>query len=1360
MANLVELGLVPYWESMSGYSWTKFQQAFLGYKARGGDKPMRELISPGVQRLLKVRCKALDWAEGDDDAFSAAIGKLYAPKSQLEALAKFRAISMGDGKFTVDAAAAFCMEFSEMVERCEGVMPPEEMLVKEFLSKLRPAKFRDLVRMQGPKTMEECLDAALEQAEYLFSMLSQAEKPVKTAKLDARGGAAGPSESRTSNNSKSGSSATMTGEARGDKNGNGAKAKGKKAGIVRCYGCGEHGHIKPNCPSREKWDTRMIKKPQLKVVFQQDGQTGLSQSNASGVGAAGPNSNSADARRTDIRGSDSSHSDSSHSMDVPRHAVELLSAGCSKPVVALLDTGASVNAVGLEVYQQLLKSGVTVREISKKLVTAGKQPLEVTREVDVTVRVAEGVRKPVMARATCVVADCGEELLLSYAWLRENGLLNLLTHERDDCGVERIERESGGGDLDIEPSYQHILVEDEAFRGRVNSLVKENAELFGPIPADGADVPPFMVELLPGAALKPIPPRRLSPSMLSSLRAEVADLKSAGMVRDSTSSYSFPIVMVRKADGAWRKCVDYRDLNKVTVDMKFPLQNYRAILDRMSGKKVFATLDLRQGFLQVPLHPDAIALTAFATPDGLYEYLRMPFGLKNAPNYFQKVMTDVLSDLIGVACEVFIDDIIVYGVDHDSFLISLEKVFDRLRARQLRLKESKCQFGLSQVEYVGHVVNGDGVTLSHARRQAIANIVAPRSTAEVRSFIGFANYFRQFVPGFAVLAKPLTALCSPKVAFGWGKEQEEAFQAIKEAAMRSPLLAFIDYSRPLVLRTDASTLGIGGVLLQLNEHHGKEVPIAFVSKAFNDVERKWSTIEQEAFAIYYCVKQLAHYLHGHKFVIETDHRNLTYMYRSTTPKVVRWRLALLDHDYEVRHLPGKENVVADALSRVLTLGDESVREEQTAARPTDAVEESTRGVISKYHNSLVGHRGVNRTIEMLRESGSVWDTMADDVKQYIAGCAVCQKIRLGQGSVAASLHTTTVDEPFSVIAIDTIGPLQSDGEGNRYILCAIDCFSRFVELKAARDVTAKSAARFLLELFGRYGAPKELRSDQGTQFTASVIRQLLQLCEVKGRYTLAYRPQANGMVERANGEVMRHLRSIVFDLRTTQNWSEGLPLVQRVVNATPHSALGTTPARVMFADAVDMHRGVLTQHVARGEQTVEDYVQQLSVMQTAVLQASARHQDEVVARYLKKSPKLPTSFREGDYVLVSYPERPPTKLHPRWRGPFAVVEVRGNTYLCQDLRTMKQMSFDVSRLKLYQQDPDRKPLDVAATEEQEYEVGQIVDHRGSPRSKSKMTFRVRWAGYQPEEDTWEPYTRVRDLEALDVYLGTHPELRL
>lgn len=639
------------------------------------------------------------------------------------------------------------------------------------------------------------------------------------------------------------------------------------------------------------------------------------------------------------------------------------------------------------------------------------------------------------------------------------------------------------------------------------------------------------------------------------------------------------------------------------------------------------------------------------------------------------------------------------------------------------------------------------------------------------------------------------------------------------------MLRHLDPTLVPIVRPDASMRGIGAVLLQKTDD-GVELIVAFASQPFNSTQRNWSTIEQEGYAIVFACKSFRHFLIGRHFVVECDHRNLMFIARSQTPKVVRWRLLLREFDYEIRHIPGKDNTIADALSRVwgalptdydalkhtrerrtgtatgspqllllnestlekiddtdasVMLNDDSIVESDVVQLTASSIdEELTKEVrvqrFKSVHNAVMGHRGVQLTLDILTHAKLDWPGMRADVETMISACPTCQKTRFRQGVNIPQLHTTESSEPFEIVSVDFIGPLPADDEGRRYILVTIDCFTRFVELFPTCTAAAQDAAEGLLHVFGRYGQPRMVRSDQGPHFAADIIVELLKLIDVSHQFTLAYRPQANGIVERAVGETMRHLRAIVMDQRIANRWSHVLPLVQRIINSTPHSATGVAPAKMLFGGLVTLERGLLlaTPQEA-GMINVAQYVDKLSQAQSAIISASQKHQEQVMAKRIAGSPASPTKFAVGDYVVAMYPKnKPPTKLHPRWMGPFRVRDVEGQTYKCQDLVSGLLRTFHLTRLRAYDATMTIDPVAIAAVDSHEYIVEGITAYRWAtsdgkiPRNKrdrrNKIRFRVAWLGYDRSEDTWEPLSRgttgLDKTSALDEFLAAHPELDL
>ena len=926
-------------------------------------------------------------------------------------------------------------------------------------------------------------------------------------------------------------------------------------------------------------------------------------------------------------------------------------------------------------------------------------------------------------------------------------------------------------------------------KAELSALFKEKDKVFvEELVKGGANVDPLTLVLKdPNKVPRPMAHRRFSTQLQELIDVEVKRLLEAGIIRQSLSRFSSELVMTKQKD-KWRMCVDFTEVNRTLETIQHPLPNIRDILDSLAGKKFIGKMDLRSGYHQFKLSEASSELTAFRAGDKLYEYTRIPFGLKMAPAYFQSVMQKILGNLVGVTCFVYVDDIIVFGDTEEGFVSNMADILTRLEEHGVVLRGEKCVMSTSAdaLEVLGYQLNDEGVTLTNEKKQGLLDIAEPRNVATLRSFNGLANYFRPFIQGFATMMKPLTAATSLR-KWEWTKSMADAFTAVKRAVGDLRMLHFIDESLPLILRTDASMAGLGGVLFQRTRDGQDEIPIAFVSKAFNSTEQNWSTIEQEGYGIFYCVMKLQHYLKGRTFTVETDHRNLVYMASSLTPKVIRWKLRLLEYDFVVRHIAGVENVVADALSRCLCTRTISglpggIVGNLGEVAPTRKLTQRLRDVIGRFHNPLVGHFKLDKTMSLLRKAGCAWVDMEEDVKAFLASCPTCQKLSAGATMEEEVYNTTMVDRPFRKVSFDTVGPLPADENGNEYIIVAIDCFSRVVELKAVRSTSAKEAARFMLEVFGRYGPPEVVHSDRGTQFVNRLVEEFMSLLTSRQSTTLPYRPQANGICERVNGEVMRHLRAITMDnpaLKT--NWSDYLPLCARIINYTYHSAIGTFPAKLLYGintngtdilvgggdlESHGSYSNTQTSLVMRKYEELDPSERDAWVVgfhqtQRLVLAQSQLHQSKLIAKRIgqKTMPDM-SQLKAGDYVVVQYPSRAPNKLAPKWRGPMLVTEqVKANEYRVQHLNdASREETLHVTRLRKFDAtncDPELAEM----MDKGDDRVDCIVDHHPPgpfQRGKRlKLDFKVRWVGYGSDEDTWIPYREVKDNEALEEYMAVN-----
>jgi hypothetical protein len=516
-------------------------------------------------------------------------------------------------------------------------------------------------------------------------------------------------------------------------------------------------------------------------------------------------------------------------------------------------------------------------------------------------------------------------------------------------------------------------------------------------------------------------------------------------------------------------------------------------------------------------------------------------------------------------------------------------------------------------------------------------------------------------------------------------------------------------------------------------------------------------------------------LYGHHFVIETDHRNLTYIHSGTSAKVVRWSLLLQSLAYSISFLPGVSNVVADTLSRaparighalhVVRLSDfiaSPVTKRLGAVRAEEepVSEKEARVLFSEVHNDTVGHRGLHATLRVLQDLGRSWARMSRDVARWIAECPICQKYRLGGNAVVAVPSPIATFQIFEQMGIDFIGPLPKDLLDNCYICNVVCMTTNYCELFAVEAATAITAAHSLLNVVARYGCFQSLRSDRGSHFVNEVINEFCRLFEIQQVLTLPERPQANAVVERNGGEVMRHLRALVAarDLRSI--WSVVLPLTQRILNNTWRGRLGTTPHRLIHWAPTDLDRGLFEPfHSEAVIPPLETrYVLQLQQAYERLLDETAlfvvSEQEQLQQQYMDI---VPTEFIVGGYVLMSYLVRPPSKLAARWAGPYRIKGKEGNNVTLEDLTGGAEKQVDVSRLKHFIVAPGVDVQALAAADMGEAQVDTVVAHRGTVRNRASLEFQVHWSD---GDTTWEPWEHVRKLQAVDDYIKSHPRAGL
>lgn len=797
-------------------------------------------------------------------------------------------------------------------------------------------------------------------------------------------------------------------------------------------------------------------------------------------------------------------------------------------------------------------------------------------------------------------------------------------------------------------------------------------------------------------------PYKMSYDEKIKVRVIIQDLLSKGIIRESESPYSSPILLVKKKDGSDRMCVDFRALNRITVKDRYPLPLIDDHIDRLGQSKYFSTLDMATGFHQICIDEASIPLTGFVTSESHYEWLKMPYGLANAPIVYQRIISKTLQDLISKGkVLVYIDDCLILTSSVEEGLKILREVLSTLTMAGFSINLKKCSFLCTEIEYLGRVISNGEVRPAPGKIQALVDSAIPQNVKQVRQFLGLAGYFRKYIPSYSTKTACIARLTAKGVSFCWGSEQESVRQDIIKTLTSTPVLVIFDPKLPTEVHTDASSLGYGAVLHQVHGDGSRRV-VAYYSQVTKGAEPKYHSYELETLAVVKALKHFRHYLIGIQFTVVTDCNALkaTQNKRDLLPRVARWWIFLQDYNFQINYRKGTMLSHADYLSRNPCLvnnierprnwaqaaqaGDEETQTmiqslEQGQLDPTRYVKQNEilyyRYAPTGEESRLLCYIPKGHRLSLLRifhdehshiSSDKVIDlilrhfwfpSLRSFVVKYIAHCLTCiAHKRVPRAPLQPITSWEKPDTPFDTLHVDVLGPLPLS-KGYKFVMLVVDAFTKYCLLCPILNQDAYELKRVFKQVISLFGTPKLVVSDRGRMFESANFTSWMQLLGVEVHRITPEMHHANGQVERYVRTVLNMLRIAVNHRKS--EWADEIWQLQLILNLTKQKTTQTSALNLLIGhESATPAIRALVRDVSLNSDT-DNRESRREMLRQRTAERLTRNQAQQDAS-VNKERHTPRIFHKNDMVFVIKYSQSKGKLDPGMRGPYRVIRELGN----------------------------------------------------------------------------------------------------